>query len=283
MLYSTNMSKSETKKRKKIGLALSGGGWKGIAHIGVLKVLEKNNIPIDFIAGTSAGSIVGGLYSYYGNVEQLQEFLLNFNYKDLFKIITDPKLKTGIINGRKITNYINKKTDNVNIEDLKIPFAAVATDLITGNSYYFKEGNLAEAIRASISLPLLFQPKIKDGMVLVDGGVTENIPVNCVREMGADFIIASDVNSGFFPLKTGVVKNAKNIALVSTRATLNTLSNMLATQADYVIEPKIPTEKIKVGVGYFLEFIKEKEIIAIGEKAAEDNIKELKKYLSDKI
>ena len=80
-----------------------------------------------------------------------------------------------------------------------------------------------------------------------------------------------------------MVKNAKNIALVSTRATLNTLSNMLAAQADYVIEPKIPTEKIKVGVGYFLEFIKEKEIIAIGEKAAEDNIKELKKYLSDKI
>lgn len=277
------MSKSETKTRKKVGLALSGGGWRGMAHIGVLKVLEKNNIPIDFIAGTSAGAFIGGLYSYYGNIEQLEDFILKFNYKDLFKMITDPRLKTGIIKGQKIINYINRKTDDVNIEDLKIPFAAVASDLITGNPYYFKEGNLAEAIRTSISIPLIFQPKIKDGMVLIDGGATENVPVNCVKEMGADFIIASNVNTGFFPLKTGVVKNAKNIALVSTRTMLNTLSNMLTRQADFAIEPNIPIEKMKVGVGYFLEFIKEKEVIAIGEKAAEKSIKELKSCLFDKI
>lgn len=277
------MGKSETKTRKKVGLALSGGGWRGMAHIGVLKVLEKNNIPIDFIAGTSAGALMGGLYSYYGNIEQLEDFVIKFGYKDLLKMITDPRLKTGIIKGQKIINYINGKTNNVNIEDLKIPFVAVASDLITGKPYYFKKGNLAEAIRTSISIPLLFQPSHKDGMVLIDGGATENVPVNCVKEMGANFVIASNVNSGFFPIKQDTIKNAGNVALVSTRTMLNSLSDILTAQADFAIESKIPIEKMKIGVGYFLEFIKEKEVIAIGEKAAEKSIEELKSYLFDKI
>lgn len=277
------MVKNTTNTRKKVGLALSGGGWRGMAHIGVLKVLEKNNIPIDFIAGTSAGALMGGLYSYYGNIDQLEEFVLKFGYKDLFKMITDPRLKTGIIKGQKIIKYINEKTNYVNIEDLKIPFSAVASDLVSGKPYYFKKGSLAEAIRTSISIPLLFQPTQKDGMILIDGGATENVPVNCLKEMGAEYIIASNVNSGIFPLGPGMIKNAGNIALVSTRTMLNTLSDILTSQVDFAIESKIPIEKMKIGVGYFLEFIKEKEVIAIGERAAESSIKELKKYLSDKI
>lgn len=277
------MGKNKKNTTKKIGLALSGGGWRGMAHIGVLKVLEKNNIPIDFIAGTSAGALMGGLYSYYGNTEQLEDFVIKFGYKDLLKMITDPRLKAGVIKGEKIIRYINEKTNKANIEDLKIPFTAVASDLITGKPYYIKKGNLAEAIRTSISIPLLFQPIKKEDRVLIDGGATENVPVNCVRGMGAEFVIASNVNSGFFPLKQGMVKNAGNIALASTRVMLNTLSDMLTSQADYAIESKIPIEKMKIGVGYFLEFIKEKEVIAIGERAAEKNINELKKILFDKI
>lgn len=277
------MGTAENKKREKVGLALSGGGWRGMAHVGVLKVLEKNNIPIDFIAGTSAGALIGGLYSYYGNAEQLENFVLKFGYKDLLKTITDPRLRTGIIKGQKLIRYINEKTDNVNIEDLKIPFSAVASDLVSGKPYYFKDGNLAEAIRTSISIPLIFQPTKKDGMILIDGGATENVPVNCLKEMGANYIIASNVNSGIFPVKPGRIKNIRNIALISTRTMLNTLSDVLTSQADFIIEPKITIEKFKIGVGYFLEFIKEKEVIAIGEKSTEESIKELKKHLSDRI
>ena len=131
--------------KKKIGLALSGGGWRGLAHIGVLKVLEENNIPIDFIAGTSAGALVGGLYSYFGNSKDLEEFVLKFGYKDLFKIVADPKLKSGLIKGDRLIRYLNKLTDNANIEDLRIPFRAVSTDLLTGKTYYFKKGNIEYA------------------------------------------------------------------------------------------------------------------------------------------
>ena len=265
--------------KKKVGLALSGGGWRGLAHVGVLKALEENNIPIDFIAGTSAGALVGGLYSYFGNVKDLEEFVKNFGYKELFKIVADPKLKNGILKGEKLINYLNEITKNANIEDLKIPFKAVSTNLITGKSYYFEKGNLAEAIKASVSIPLLFNPTQKDGMLLIDGGATENVPVICAKEMGTKFLIACSVNTAYFPLKETQVTSPGKIGLVSARVLLNTLSDMLAAQADVVIEPKITQDNISMGVGYFLEFVKEKDTIKVGEEAALKKIDKIKKKL----
>lgn len=273
------MDKHTINTKKKVGLALSGGGWRGLAHVGVLKALEENNIPIDFIAGTSAGALIGGLYSYFGNVRELEEFVKNFGYRDLFKIITDARLKSGILKGQKLIKYLNKITNNANIEDLKIPFKAVSTDLLTGKSYYFDKGNLAEAIKASVSIPLLFNPTEKDGKVLIDGGATENVPVICAKNMGADLVIASCVNTAYFPLKETQLKSSGKIAVISARAMLNTISDMLSTQADIVIEPKIPLEKVSIGVSYFLEFVKEKDTIKVGEETALKKIEEVKKSL----
>jgi NTE family protein len=273
------MKKDTKNTKKKVGLALGGGGWRGLAHIGVLKALEENNIPVDFIAGTSAGALMGGLYSYFGNVKELEEFVKNFGYKELFKIVADPKLKNGILKGEKLISFLNKITKNANIEDLKIPFKAVSTDLLTGKSYYFEKGNLSEAIKTSVSIPLLFNPTKKDGMLLIDGGATENIPVICAKEMGAEFLIASSLNTAYFPLKETQVTSSGKIGLISARALLNTLSDMLALRADVVIEPKIKQDKIGMGVGYFLEFVKEKDTIKVGEEATLEKIDEIKTKL----
>ncbi|MBW6441901.1 patatin-like phospholipase family protein [Patescibacteria group bacterium] len=273
------MDKLPSKKPKKIGLALSGGGWRGLAHVGVLKVLEENNIPIDYIAGASAGALMGGLYCYFGNSTDLEKFILDFGYKDLFKIISDPKMKSGLLKGRKITDYLKQATNNSDIENLKIPFCAVASDIISGESYYMSKGNLAEAIKTSGSIPLVFQPSKIDGKVLIDGGATENVPVKCVKEMGADFVIAVSVNTAYFPVKEEDVNSSTKIAVVSTRTMLKKLSEILASEADIVIEPKISKKKVGVGVSYFLEFVREKDIIKVGEKATAESIQEIKRKI----
>ncbi len=144
---------------------------------------------------------------------------------------------------------------------------------------YIKGGNLAEAIKASSSVPLVFGPTKKDGMYLIDGGATENIPVQCAREMGADFVIAVNLNTNFFPIKEKDLKSSPRIALVSTRVMLNRLSEILAEEADILIEPKITKGGVKFSVDYFLKFVREKEIIKIGEKTTEETIKEIEKKL----
>lgn len=271
------MNDKPLNNRKKIGLALGGGGWRGIAHIGVLKVLEKNGIPIDFISGTSAGALIGGLYSYFGNATDLENFILNFGYRDLFSAISDPRLKSGIFKGDKFIRYVNHLTNNADIKDLKIPFSAVATNLITGKAVYLKEGNMAEAIRSSISIPLVFQPTFRDEMYLVDGGLTENIPIRCVKDMGADIVIAVNLNSNLFPMRESDIKSSSSIALVTTRITLDGLASFLSKEADILIEPKIQRQDIKISFSYFFKFVKEKEIIKTGEEETEKFISDIKR------
>jgi NTE family protein len=266
--------------KKKVGLALSGGGWRGLAHVGVLKTLEKYDIPIDYVAGASAGALIGGLYCYYGNAQELEDFILEFGYKDLFKIVSDPKLKNGLIKGEKMIKYLDKMTDKAVVENLKTPFNAVASNILTAKPYYFKEGKLSEAIKASASIPFLFQPTKKEGMVLIDGGATENIPVNCVKEMGANVVIAVSVNTNYFPLKKEELKSSTKIAHASTRTMIDRFSSMLASEADILIEPKLPRKRSEIGMAYlleFLEFVKGKDIIKIGERETEDNIEEILK------
>jgi len=274
------MKEKGIRKRKKVGLALGGGGWKGIAHAGVLKVLEESNIPIDFIAGTSAGALVGGLYSYFGNSKDLEQFILKFGYRDLLKIIADPKLKAGILKGEKFTQYIKTITKDTEMQNLKIPFCAVACDLISGESVYIKDGSVAEAIKASISIPLVFEPTRRNNMYLVDGGLTENVPVKCVKEMGADIVIAINLNSNFFPVSEKDIKSSSGIAMISSRATLDNLAKYEIKDADVLIEPKILKQDMKISPDYFFKFVKEKELIKVGEEEALKSIPKIIKLIN---
>ena len=221
---------SATTDRPRIGLALSGGGARGAAHIGVLKVLERYRIPVDYIAGTSMGSIVGGMYATGMSTNELEEMISRIDWADAFSDmiprrdrsfrrkrdddlylvknkpgISGLKLRfpPGLLDGQKIDLLLKRYTlpvvDIRNFDDLSIPFRAVASDLESGNPVVMECGDLALAMRASMSIPIAFSPREIEGRLLVDGGVSSNLPIDVVRSMGADVVIAVDIST---PLQT---------------------------------------------------------------------------------
>lgn len=176
-----------------VGLALGAGAAKGFAHIGVLEALEEAGIRVDMIAGSSMGAIVGGGYASGLSVEALSDVALNSDWLDVLNLI-DPIFPTrGFIDGQKIHRFLDELYDHKNIEDLNIPFAATTVDILKGDLFVLNKGNLANAARASSSIPIIFNPLAQDDKVLVDGGMIDPVPVDVVRSMGADYIIAVNV------------------------------------------------------------------------------------------
>lgn len=179
----------------KIGLALGGGSARGWSHIGVIRALTEAGIDIDYIAGTSIGSVVGSVFAS-GNIKALEEVAVRLDWKQIAYLFDVVLPKSGLIDGKKVAGFISKHLRKTNIEELFIPFCAVSTDLNTGNEVVIREGDIIEAVRASISIPGIFTPVRNNGRILVDGGLVNPIPVNVVREMGADFVIAVDLSHG---------------------------------------------------------------------------------------
>ncbi|MED4203336.1 patatin-like phospholipase family protein [Neobacillus mesonae] len=178
-------------KHPKIGLALGSGGARGFAHLGVIKVLKDAGIPIDLIAGSSMGALVACFYGAGIDLNRLYTLSTAFKRK-YFLDFTVPKM--GFITGKKVTEFIRMFTHGKNIEDFSIPISIVATDLLTGDKVIFTKGSAAEAVRASISIPGIFVPVKYNGRLLVDGGVTDRVPISVAKEMGADIVIAVDVS-----------------------------------------------------------------------------------------
>lgn len=211
----------------KVGLALSGGGARGFAHIGALKVLEEVGMPIDYIAGTSMGSIVGGLYAIGYSADEIEQVVTEVDWDDLFSD-TPPRnlwsyqkkqasskyilgvgftrdgfvVPKGLTAGQKISNFLSfltlRVSDREQFDEFPIPYRAIATDIGTGAEVVLEQGILADAMRASMAVPGVFTPVELDGHLLVDGGIVKNLPVDIVKAMGADVVIAIDVSS---PLK----------------------------------------------------------------------------------
>ena len=179
--------------RKKIGLALGSGAARGLAHIGVLKVLEANRIPVDFIAGSSMGALIGALYAGGLSVEQLQEIACNTDWKLTAKMFTPTLPWSGLVEGSRIRQFIQTLVGDRNFSDLKLPFAAVATDVQTGEQIIIENGSLVEAVRASISIPGIFTPVRHQNRFLVDGGVVNSVPTDVARAMGSDIVLAVNV------------------------------------------------------------------------------------------
>lgn len=212
--------------RPKVGLVLSGGGARGAAHVGVLKVLEKQHVIVDCIAGTSMGAVVGGLYASGLSPEDIEKELESIDWKDIFsdapnrqelpfrrkkdaqKYLTGVEigvkngkiaLPKGLIAGQKLGFLLKSltlhTTDIDEFDHLPIPFRAIAADIETGEMVVLSRGNFAEALRASMSIPGVFSPVEIDGRLLVDGGIARNLPVDVVKQMGADVVIAVDIGS----------------------------------------------------------------------------------------
>lgn len=178
---------------RKIGLALGSGSAKGLAHIGVLKVLDEQKIPVDFIAGTSIGALIGVVYASGVSTREMEEIAFNIDKKQITSFFTPTIPYSGLVEGKRITEFIKSIIGNPNIEDLKIPFAAIATNVLNGRKVMITKGSAVEAVRASISIPGIFTPCKHNGDFLVDGGLVDPVPVNCVRDMGADYIIGVNV------------------------------------------------------------------------------------------
>ena len=179
---------------KKLGLALGGGGARGLAHIGVIKALKELNVPIHFVTGTSIGAIIGGAFAA-GILEKAEKWVSVPNWKKLPKLFLDFHLtKKALIRGDKIEKFFREMIAAETFDELDLPFAAVATDLMTGEEIVLREGDVHTAIRASMSIPGVFCPVERDGKVLVDGGLVNPLPIDACRELGADKVIAVDLN-----------------------------------------------------------------------------------------
>jgi NTE family protein len=241
--------------KPRIGLALGGGAAKGFAHIGVIKMLEANGIHADVVAGTSAGSVVGALYASGMDPFQMQEQAFGM---DEAKIRDVQFFSRGLVQGQKLQDYVNQLVGNRPIEKLKLPFAAVSTQLEDGHRTVFVRGNTGQAVRASSSIPGVFEPVEISGRHYVDGGVVSPVPVDAARQLGADLVIAVDISSkadGSNPQgMLGVV--GQSISIMGQK-----LGEQELARADVVIRPKVN----QIGA---TDFEQKNQAILEGERAA---------------
>ncbi|WP_165007269.1 patatin-like phospholipase family protein [Neisseria yangbaofengii] len=258
----------KAKPKAVIGLALGGGASKGFAHIGIIKVLQENGIPVHVVSGTSAGSIVGSLYASGMSPDRLELEAEILGKTDL----VDLTLSTsGFIKGEKLQTYINQKVGSKPMERFPRKFAAVATDFESGKAVEFSRGNAGQAVRASASIPNVFQPAVINGRRYVDGGLSQPVPVTAAKNLGANFVIAVDISAK-------PVKNVSRDFFSYLDQTLNIMSttslqNELG-KASVVIKPQV------LELGSIGGFDRKKRAIQLGEQAARAALPEIKRKLS---
>ena len=184
----------------KVGLALGSGSARGWSHIGVIRALTEAGIRVDCVTGTNIGALVGAVYAA-GKLDVLEAWALHLEWKQILSFMDVVLPKSGLLDGRKIADLVRQHIHMENIEELPISFGAVATDLRKGQEVVLRKGDIIEAVRASISLPGILTPVEKDHAFLIDGGLVNPLPVSTARDMGADFVIAVDLNSDIMPKK----------------------------------------------------------------------------------
>jgi NTE family protein len=264
-----------------VGLALSSGGARGMAHIGVLRVLEREGIPIDTLAGTSIGALIGGLYAAGYSIDNIDRFALHFQNKlKLRDGLLDLNLppRNGLIRGRRLRNYLEQVFEGITFEELKIPFYVVATDVLSGEEVVFEKGSLADAVRASASIIGLFSPYHFNDRYLVDGGAVNPLPISVLAEKGTDIILASRA----IPSLEGERQGGQ------TSRRWKSLNNILGTFLNYqsIMEREIIKTRLNpvdvlihphVEVYTAMDYHQAADFIRLGEEAAEQAIDEIKR------
>jgi len=290
-------------KNRKIGLVLGGGGARGLAHIGIINVLQREGIPIHYITGSSMGALIGGIFAQNPDAgvleNKVRSFLSgpgfkklgvnNFKYKtekdpdDVLRQLSQRVKRQLIINlaanrlallkAERLSIAITSLLENSLIEDCKIPFSCVASDLRTGEAVVFNSGRIRPAIEASSAIPGFIPPVKYNEHILIDGSVSNNFPVDIVRKMGANFVIAIDASLTFN--KNIKIDNIIDLIIRSAQITVFHLDAQLKKQADYVI-------KADIGDVNWSEFNRVNELIQKGEAAAEKALSEIKDLLKSK-
>ncbi len=239
----------------RIGLALGGGAARGFAHIGVIKALEAQGIKPDMVVGTSAGAVVGALYASGMNGFQLQQVAMEISEKEF----TDWTLpRRGVLKGEALQEFINKRVEGRPLEALAVPLGIVATDLKNGDRVVFRTGNTGMAVRASSTVPGIFQPMVINGREYVDGGLSSPVPVQAARDMGADFVIAVDIGN---KPRWGSTESTLDVLLQTFTIMGSRISLHEMAAADVVIRPD-------TGDVSSTDFAGRHQAILEGEKAA---------------
>ncbi len=253
----------QMKPPAKVALVLGAGASRGFTHIGAIKILETNRVPIHMIVGTSAGSFVGSLYAYGFSSFQLQSLSFSIEKGDIIDLTVPDK---GFIKGEKLESYINHMVNNTPIEKMRIPFYAVATDIQSGQEVVFASGNTGMAVRASCSIPGIFQPVHIGEKYYVDGGLVSPVAVNYARKMGADVVIAVDISTGSnsAPPQTTMETIMQSVIIMYSKISQNQLA-----RADVVIRPKVS----HIGS---TDFSKRHEAVLEGERAALEAMPQIK-------
>jgi NTE family protein len=259
------------KRPPKIGLALGGGAARGFAHVGVIAALEEAGIKVDLVVGTSAGSMVGAIYASGKTAAQLQEVALKMEEAE----ITDwtlPFFSRGILRGEALSNYVNRQVNNKLMESLPIPLGIVATDLRSGQGVLFRQGDTGRAVRASSSVPSVFNPVKIGDREYVDGGLVAPVPVRYAKQMGAELIIAVDISA----TPEGNAADGTVAVLLQTFAIMGKSINEYALQgADVVIRPELVG--VKSG-----DFTAKRRAMDAGKLAMQRQIPQLKALIESK-
>lgn len=262
----------------KVAIVLGGGGARAIADLGIFEVLEDNGIKVDLIVGTSGGSIIGALYADNPDAKSLQSIAEKLRINDfvdfslLGAIHGAHDLASSFVNGKNGEKFLEKNMHAQEFKDLKIPFIAVATDIVTGETIAINNGPIAPAVRASYSIPGLFAPVAIYGRTLVDGGVSAPLAIDVAKKYNPEVIIAVDLS---LPIDTSKVYNIADVVTKALAINYTALNDHLAKEADILIRPKIR------GVGIFDAHRKD-ELYDAGKKAAREKISDIKKQLSKK-
>ena len=256
----------------KVGLALGGGGARGFSQIGVLRVLEQEKIPISFVAGTSVGSLIGALYADTGRVLDAEFHAVSVTEEDLFDYGAFAVFSGGFVKGERLRKFLGANLKNQAIEQMKIPFAAVAVDVAAGRAVVFQRGPIAPAVHASCAIPGVFVPVEIGGRTYVDGGVVNPIPADVVRSMGADVVIAVSIP----PVsRSAVPTNPIAVAYQSVMIMSAEIGRLRAREADVVVSPDVGD------VGYD-DFSQKKRLITAGEEAARRALPQIRAAIASK-
>ena len=270
------------KRKPLIGIALGAGSARGWAHIGVLRALIESGIKPDLVCGTSIGALVGAVYAG-DQLADLEEWVTALTWRKVVGFF-DVSFGSGLLKGEKLFGYLRGGLLDKRIEDLKRPFAAVATNLANGREVWLREGLVADAVRASIAMPGLFIPQVRDDQLLVDGALVNPVPVSLARAMNADFVIAVDLSSNIVGryVKSAETRKTKMPSMVEVMTgSLNimsvriTRSRLAGEPADAVIQPRLG----EIGL---LEYHRGAEAIAEGRAAAELSIPAIKLQLQER-
>ncbi len=256
--------------KPKVALVLGGGAARGFAHVGVIRALEQEKIPVDMVIGTSVGSLIGAIYASDMNSFDLEWTAFTLEKDNLFDYgLLSAFTGMGVVKGDKLEDFVKAKIPAANIENLKLPFAAVATDLNRGTRVVLDSGSVAKAVHASSAIPGVFEPVAYQGKLLVDGGVMENIPISVARAKGADIVIAVDISENVTNFN---ITNIVDVTIQAVNIMFDENVKSKKKDADVLISPA-------VGDVAMLDFTQKKRCMQAGIAATEKAMPEIRQKI----